>query len=892
MVRVPKRCLRAIALIAALLVVMTGLSLTTASFADSPGDIQLASSKADGSQGNVGNNAFSAISANGRYVVFSSASTDLVTPATTVTNVFRKDLLTGEVRLCSSDSVGVEGNADSSLARISADGTYVSFESLATNLVTPATTLGQVFWKDMASGLVILVSANAAGVEGDAAAGWNDISADGRYVAFASPSTNLVVPATTVNNVFRKDLYTGEVLLGSSTAAGAEGNAASDLPAISDDGNFVAFGSSATNLVVPATPAQQAFRKNFSTGEIVVCSSSATGTYGNGTYASSCDISRDGRYVVFDSDCTNLVTPATTAGNVFRKDASTGAIVLCSTSDGGAGGNGPSSWSKVSSDGRYVAFHSAATNLAATATTTTDVFRKDLVNGTVVLASATASGAEGNNASLFAGMSGNGRYVSFVSVATNLVTPATTGAQIFRKELAISPIWYFAEGTTRPGFDPYLTIQNPGLVQAGVRITYLKADATEEVNDFLVPPNSRFTIRIADWLGVANDAAHDFSILVESTNGQEVICERPVYFDYTFGGVDYPGGHDVVGALTPSPTWYFAEGTTRPGFDSYLTIQNPGAVQAQVDITYLRGDATQRVDNFTVAARSRFTVRVADWLGVANDTAHDFSAVVQSTNGVDIICERSMYFDYTFGDVSYPGGHDVVGALSAAPTWYFAEGTTRPGFDPYLTIQNPNGAPADVFVYYLRGDASQRVDYYPIAAQSRYTIRVADWLGVGDDAAHDFSAVVQSANGIGIICERPMYFDYTFAGAHQTGGSIVMGANTPSVSWFFAEGTTRPGFDPYFTMENPDITPAQVRITFLKGDATQLVENFTVAPGSRSTIRVVNYLGMADDTAHDFSAVVESTNGVDIICERPTYFIYTFGGADWAGGTDVVGVVR
>ncbi len=861
------------------------------SLANSPGDVLLASANATGTESNSGVDAFSAVSANGRYVVFSSGSTNLVTPATTVQNVFRKDLLTGEIRLCSSDAAGAEGNAGSTLPAINADGNYVTFTSSATNLVFPATTVANVFRKDMITGQVMLCSSDATGTEGNLGSDWSDISADGRYVAYSSFATNLVAPPTTVQNVFCKDLLTGSVALCSTNSAGTEGNLASLFPAISDDGNFVAFDSSATNLVVPATAGPQVFRKNLMTGEAELCSANTAGTQGNGVFSDWTDISGDGRYVSFYSDSTNLVTPATTLNNAFRKDMLTGSVALCSSTSAGTEGNGNSGNPRISKDGRYVVFHSDSTNLVTPATTFTNAYRKDLTTGAIALASATPTGAEGNNISIFADVSGNGRYVCFFSAAANLTTPATTAAQIFRKELAISPIWYFAEGTTRPGFDPYLTIQNPGLVQAGVSITYLKGDATQQVNDFLVPPNSRFTVRVADWLGVGNDTAHDFSVVIASTNGQEVICERPMYFDYTYGGVSYPGGHDVVGALAPAVTWYFAEGTTRPGFDPYLTIQNPGAVQAQVTITYLRGDATQRTDSFNVPANSRFTVRVADWLGVGNDAAYDFSAVVNATNGTEIICERPMYFDYTFGGVHYPGGHDAVGALSPSAVWYFAEGTTRPGFDPYLTIQNPSAAAANVFVAYLKGDATQRVDPFTIAAGSRYTIRVADWLGVGDDTAHDFSAVVQTVNGVGIICERPMYFDYTFAGAHQTGGSIVMGARMPSTSWLFAEGTTRPGFDPYITVENPDFTPAQVRITFLKGDATQQSTDFTVAPGSRSTVRVVNYLGMADDTAHDFSAVVESTNGVNIICERPMYFIYTFGGADWAGGTDVVGVV-
>ena len=159
-----------------------------------------------------------------------------------------------------------------------------------------------------------------------------------------------------------------------------------------------------------------------------------------------------------------------------------------------------------------------------------------------------------------------------------------------------------------------------------------------------------------------------------------------MYFNYK--GV-WTGGSDVVGATSPSSAFYFAEGTTRPNFDSYFCIQNPGDSDAAVAITYMKGDGSIQAQNLTVGAHSRSTVSVNNALGSGDDASHDFSAKVECAKGQQIIAERPMYFNYKG---IWSGGHDVVGATSPQNTFYFAEGTCRPNFDPYLCIQNPSGS--------------------------------------------------------------------------------------------------------------------------------------------------------------------------------------------------------
>jgi hypothetical protein len=294
----------------------------------------------------------------------------------------------------------------------------------------------------------------------------------------------------------------------------------------------------------------------------------------------------------------------------------------------------------------------------------------------------------------------------------------------------------------------------------------MKGNGTTSDQSFNIPATARYTVNVKDFLGVGDDVSYDFSAKVECTNGQEIVAERPMYFNYQGA---WTGGHDVVGSYSPAEVFYFAEGTCRPGFDPYICIQNPESSEASLKITFMKGNGDNIEQNLTVAAHSRQTLPVKDVLGEGGDIAYDFSALVESTNGVDIVAERPMYFDY---QLWCTGGSDVVGALAPSPYFYFAEGTCRPGFETYICIQNPELAPSQVKITYYKGDSTTQEQVLTVDPHSRMTVKVNDLLGEGENVAHDFSAKVESINGIAIIAERPMYFNYQGA---WTGGHDVVG---------------------------------------------------------------------------------------------------------------------
>lgn len=327
------------------------------------------------------------------------------------------------------------------------------------------------------------------------------------------------------------------------------------------------------------------------------------------------------------------------------------------------------------------------------------------------------------------------------------------------------PEWHFAEGTTRDGFDTYVCLQNPGPEDAKARLDYYLASGRTETRDVVVKARSRNTIATHEGgpgIGRHNDESGDFSLRVKTAEDTSIVAERVSYFNYR---PYVSGGHAAMGTSAPMSEWYFAEGTTRDGFDTYLCLSNPGAEDAKVKITYFCGDGTavERKD-LKVAKRSRRTVTCHDesvGIGRHDTSRGDFSSLVESTNGVPVLAERPMYYTYR---PFWAGGSDAAGLPEPSDEWYFAEGTTRHGYDTYLTIANPGRDEALVDITYFLGDGQQvEKAGVEIAPRSRFTVAVhADDLGIGrrDGQGGDVSTRIRSSNGVPVVAERPMYFSW------------------------------------------------------------------------------------------------------------------------------------
>ncbi|WP_435205048.1 TolB family protein [Micromonospora sp. bgisy143] len=385
----------------------------------------------------------SAVSADGRYVVFWSEASNLVPGDTNgVGDVFVRERVTGLITRVSVSTGGTQGNRISNEPAISADGRYVAFSSAASNLVTgDLNGMVDIFLRDRVAGTTSLVSVSSTGSAALSPSNGPAISADGRYVAFISSA--YLVPGDTngFSDVFVRDRVTGLTSRVSVSSTGAGANEGSFSASISADGRHVVFASGASNLVADDTNGTpDVFLHDRATGltsRVSVSSTGAEANDGSGSLA----ISGDGRYIAFTSGASNLVPGDTNqVTDVFLRDRliATTTRVSVSTSGGQAESHSPSLKAAISADGRFIAFMSYASNLVPPDVNREyDVFLRDRVAGTTRRVSLATNGTEPNGRSYTGkGISADGRYVTFDSIASNLAPGDTDGAyDVFLRDL-------------------------------------------------------------------------------------------------------------------------------------------------------------------------------------------------------------------------------------------------------------------------------------------------------------------------------------------------------------------------------------------------------------------------------------------------------------------------
>jgi Tol biopolymer transport system component len=275
-----------------------------------------------------------------------------------------------------------------------------------------------------AAGAIKLVSVTPAGEPADGFSQGAAINGDGRYVAFFSLADDLVEGDDNGHtDVFLLDRTSGITTL-ISRSAGEPSDGSSMNPSISADGRFVAYHSDATNLVAGDGNGRfDVFVYDRETGETTLDSPGRHGAGGNGASIAS-SISDDGRYVAFHSDASNLVAgDANGSTDVFVRDRSSGTTRLVSRAEDGGPSDGNSLYASMSGDGSLIAYTSVATNLVtADGNGTWDVFLWDAATGTTRLVSARADGSSPRQISLFPSLSGDGKIVAYETRAP-LVAP-------------------------------------------------------------------------------------------------------------------------------------------------------------------------------------------------------------------------------------------------------------------------------------------------------------------------------------------------------------------------------------------------------------------------------------------------------------------------------------
>ena len=326
------------------------------------------------------------ISADGRYVTFYSHASNLVEDDTNgQEDAFVHDMETGQTERVSVSSDGAQGDSSTYEPSISADGRYVAFWSASENLVPDKTTSEyDVFLHDRQTGQTERVSVSSDGQEANGQSQLDAsrpvISADGRYVVFSSTASNLVLDDTNATeDIFVRDREAGATYRVSVATDSTQANGYSSYTSISADGRFVVFASSSSNLVADDTNgAYDVFVHDRDTGQTERVSLATDGGQADGGSYLPC-ISGDGRFVAFHSDAANLV-PGDINGqpDIFVRDREIGVTVRVSLAGEGSEANGECRDPSISGDGAFVAFSSKATNLVTGDTNgVQDIFVRD-----------------------------------------------------------------------------------------------------------------------------------------------------------------------------------------------------------------------------------------------------------------------------------------------------------------------------------------------------------------------------------------------------------------------------------------------------------------------------------------------------------------------------------
>jgi hypothetical protein len=802
------------------------------------------------------------VSADGRYIAFTSSATNLVPNDTNGSDdIFVKDVVLHTITRVSVRSDGTQGVGLNETPRISANGRFVAF--MSTMALAPEDTtacLGiecrDIYVHDLVSGDTTLVSVATDGTQANRYSWHPAISGDGRYVAFESGATNLVPDDT--NGAF--DIFVRDRVAGTTTrvsvATGGRQSGGGRLPSISDDGQVVLFTGLIDAGLVDAPDA-------------VPC------------------LPGGGCERVFIHDRTNHVTTRVPLDHIWHRAATEIGYLAGLASVAGV----------ISGDGHSVALVARVTNFPPTSigylSHDFEAVYERTTGYTTLLAIQDGGGGEGNLA-----ISANGHVAAFcegigqpptnrlalnsydvrmpgeldmgftlpadrgllpdclgVSLnATGTVTAfSTTAAEASDDSNGVQDIYAVDIDTDHDGM-PDRWEQRFGLNPLDASDAVLDPDGDGQTNlqEFVAGthPKARYTRYLAE--GVSNDffntaivaiaPAHDAHLLVHYQSEDGHVANVPVYVSghsdprgfplpddmrgsyatviesdefvavertVTWGsasGAGQPrqvyGSHAERAIDAPALTWYFAEGATHGAFDLFYLLQNPSDTDAHVTITYLLPMPRPPIElTYLVAAHSRRTIWVDHEPGL-DET--DVSAKIASD--VPILAERSMYLSTS--SQAFAGGTGGAGVPEPDTHWFVAEGATGAFFDLFYTIGNPSTQDATITVTYLLPGGSSFDKSYVVGAQSRLTIAVD-----GEDprlASTDVSASIASTNGVPIVVERAMWWP----SPNWYEGHVSAASRDTATTWVLAGGSYQglPDQDTYLLVANPGTS--SVTVTF------------------------------------------------------------------------------
>jgi Tol biopolymer transport system component len=781
------------------------------------------------------------ITPDGRYVAFFSSATNLVSavPTTSPGEVYVRDRMAGTTIWASTNAaaivsatLGLNGTP-AYHPRLSDDGRYVSFKAGST-LPNGATVILEY---DTTMALTAVANTNSVGwyLNYDDTYG-PEMTPDGRFIAFVQHESTL---SSSNSSVHVWDTLGASDTLVSNDGSGVPTNTASYMPVISPDGRFVVFLSNATNLTGNAVSnGYHVYRRDLLSSTTQLVDVDTNGLGSNDDELTSLSLSADGRYVAFSGPDGRLVSgDKNRAEDVFVRDAVGGIMEIISQREAtvipqaGDGSSTLGQWS-VSANGRWAAFASTADDLVLNDTNRQpDIFVRDLINGTNLLVSVSLDGVSAlGGGSVNPVISADGRYVAFISGATNLVTgPLNTNANVFRRDLQAGTNALVSVGIdgVSPGNNDAsdLVISSNGQYIAFLsRATNLVAGVTNGIKTYCRDMNLGQTIGFNGYLN--NTAVTVFGPSL-SSNGR--------YLAYAYGATvsgsirlqvrDAQLGKDIYtnsGAVTsaaidPSGTKIFYRIAnalyvdliaTRSNFFTIPTtspIRNAGCWSDDgrwltfVSTTNLTGgdDGTNKVylRDFQTG-----TLTLVGLAGPGTDSQAVFSdGPVMSGDG-RLVAYRSVVTNTVVGDITAPpnvflrdcstGSNSVLTAGQTVPgpmAWVsrpvISEGGTMVAFlnlDSGLVTGDLNRAP-DVNAVLLDSDGDGIPDWWTMT-----------WFGHATGEAGDLSRALDDADGDGM----PNRDEY-YAGTNPTDPTSVFQIwaavpvnNTTTLTWPAVAGKT------------------------------------------------------------------------------------------------------
>jgi hypothetical protein len=428
---------------------------------------------------------------------------------------------------------------------------------------------------------------------------------------------------------------------------------------------------------------------------------------------------------------------------------------------------------------------------------------------------------------------------------------------------------YFAEGVQGAFFSTRFALANPHAHGVAGRLTLTDVFGQESEVPLDLPAGSRVTLDRSNLPPLASDAF-----------GSRFETSHPVGIDRTveWDTAAVYGAHSETGIAEPRTSWYLAEGATHSGFNLFYLLQNSTNQSAEVRVRYLLGGGGVIEKTHVVGPRARTNV----WVNKDDPAlaSAEMSAHIESTNGVPIVVERSMYLDA--GGQLFTAGHNSGAVAAPATRWFLAEGATGDYFDTFVLVANPNDSVAHLRVTYLLGEGAPVERTHSVPPNSRYTI----WVDKDDERlAHaDVSTVVESVNDVPIIVERAMWWPGVPGGA-WTEAHNSAGATGTASRWVLADGESSSTAWTFVLVANTHNAATTVRFTLLgvSGEGRSVVAQ--VPAQQRFSIDVATTFPEALGTR--FGLLVESLDAAPLVVERATYRDAV--GIRWAAGTNSLG---